>query len=285
MLMPMLSADLFRARRTPELLIAPLIVLLASCYGAFSLIAPASGGSAPALVLLTPGSGLAAPAVAPSITGALGATCLSGGLVPVVGSVAVASFLFQGLASGCSGGLAASGAGRAELIGETLVVSALTGAFLLAVGAAPYLACYALGLIGTPYETSADVGAAWSALALLHVTMCSFLAGSAALLTRRLWAGVASAGLFSSGAADMLLAYALKTVAAGSPVAETIRLLLPDSIADALSASPLDLTANYVGNVALFPAALLIYLGLIAATAAVALAVVRRCDLLCRRSS
>lgn len=285
MLISMLSADFFRARRTPELLLAPLVVLLASMYGGISLCAAISGNSAPVLVLLTPGSGIASLNSAPSITAAIGATCLSGGLVPVVGSVAVAYFLHRGLASGHAGGLVASGAGRGALLAEAFAVSALTSLALLAVGSAPYLACYAFGWIHTSLPTGADAGAIWFALALLHSTFYSFMAGCLVLLARRLWVGVASAALLSSGAADMLLSAALGVAGPGFSAAGTIELLLPDSIMEALCADMLDLSARYVGDVSLLVSAALTYLVLIAIAVAAGVVLVGRCGLLCRRSS
>ncbi|WP_322354683.1 hypothetical protein [Paratractidigestivibacter sp.] len=285
MLISMLSADFLRARRAPELLLAPLVVLLASIYGGFSLYASISGNSAPAFVLLTPGSGIVSLSSAPSITAAIGATCLSGGLVPVVSSVAVAYFLHRGIASGHAGGLVASGAGRRKILAEAFVISALTSLTLLAVGSAPYLACYAFGWIHTSLPTGADVGAIWFSLALLHSTFYSFMAGCLVLLARRLWAGVVSAALLSSGAADMLVSAALGVAGPGFSVAGTIRLLLPDSIMEALCADVLDLTAKYVGGASLLVSAALTYLVLIAIVVAAGIAPVGRCGLLCRCSS
>ncbi|MDO4849972.1 MAG: hypothetical protein Q4B45_09440 [Coriobacteriia bacterium] len=285
MLISVLSADFFRARRTPELLIALLVVLLASIYGGVSLYASVSGSSAPALVLLTPGSGIASMSAAPSITAAIGATCLSGGLVPVVSSVAVACFLYQGLASGHTGGLVSSGVGRGTLLAELFVISMLTSLALLVAGSVPYLACYTSGCIHASFQTTADVGAAWFALALLHTTLYSFVAGCFVLLARRIWVGIAAAVLFSSGAVDMLFSVMLGGMGPGFSAAEAIRLLLPDSIAEALCADALDLTASYVGDVSLLAAATLTYLAFIAAVTAVGIAPGRRCNLLCRPSS
>lgn len=285
MLISVLSADLFRARKTCELLIAPLVVLLVSCYGALSLVMSISGVAAPAFVLLTPGSGLTSPTVAPPITAAIGATCLSGGLVPVVGSVAIAYFLHQGLASGYVGGLVSSGVGRGVLLAEVFVISALMSLALLVAGSIPYLVCYALGLIRTSLQTGVDAGAAWFASMLLHTTLYSYIAGCFVLLTRRLWAGIASAVLLSSGAADMVFSAMLGVVGSRISAVETIRLLLPDSIVETFCADTFDLTARYVGDASLLAAAALTYLVLIAVVAAAGVALSGRCDLLCRHSS
>ncbi len=285
MLTSMLFADYYRARRTPELLLAPLVVLLASIYGGFSLYASISGNSAPAFVLLTPGSGIVSLSSAPSITAAIGATCLSGGLVPVVSSVAVAYFLHQGIASGHAGGLVASGVGRGVLFAEALLISALMSLALLVAGSIPYLVCYALGWIHASLQTGADAGAAWFASMLLHTTLYSYIAGCFVLLTRGLWAGIASAALLSSGAADMLFSAMLGVVGLQSSAAETIRLVLPDSIVEAFCADALDLTARYVGDASLLAVATLTYLALIAFATVVSVALSGRCDLLCRRSS
>ncbi len=285
MLISVLSADLFRARKTRELLIAPLVVLLASCYGALSLVMSISGAAAPAFVLLTPGSGLTNPTVAPPITASIGATCLSGGLVPVVSSVAIAYFLHRGLASGYAGGLVSSGVGRGVLLAEAFAMSALMSLALLVAGSIPYLVCYALGWIHASLQTGADAGAAWFASMLLHTTLYSYVAGCFVLLTRGLWAGIASAALLSSGAADMLFSAMLGVVGLRSSAAETIRLVLPDSIVEAFCADAFDLTARYVGDASLLAAATLTYLALIAFATVVSVALSGRCDLLCRRSS
>lgn len=284
MLIAALSADLYRAVRTPGLLVASVVVLLASCYGAFSLGASILAGFTPGLVLLTPGSGLAAPDVAPSLTGAVGATCLSGGLVPVVSSVLAACFLYQGLASGCLGGLVASGAKRGGLVAEAFAISLVTSALLLVVGSIPYLVCYGLGWIHAPCQTTVAAGAAWFILSSLHITLYSFLSGCLTLLMRRLWAGVASAVVLSSGAMDMLLSVLLGNAARAFPVAKTIRMLLPDSLADSLCASPLNLAAEYAGVTSLLAAAIVVYLVLIAVVAVGALVLGRGCSLICRRS-
>lgn len=279
-LLAMLRADLYRALRTPALLLAPIVVAAMSTYGALSLFAGASGAAMPSLLLLSPGTVAPSFDGIPSITESVGMSGLSGGFLPLVDSLTVVLFLAQGLQSGHYGGVVGAGVSRATLVLEALVISLVTSSVLLAVCFVPYLVGYPLMGASLLSEPDLDALPAWLALAVLHVFLYSFAAGCVTLVTRRRMAGVAASLVVSTGLAEIVLVTVLRRLVAVEPALAELVLVLPDSLAEALCQAPSALSASYLGSASLQLVATVTYVLLASVVGAVSSALLRRVSIL-----
>lgn len=280
MVLTILRADIYRALRSPSLLVALVTVVVLSGYSAFSLFASASGVVTPSLILLSPDSGPAISEGVPSITESVGSLGLSGGFLPVVSSLVVTLFLAQGIRSGYCGGLISAGASRTTLILEALVVSLASSSVLLAACFVPYLAGYAL--MGMWQLSEFDFGAlsVWFALANLHVFLYSFLVGCVTIVTRSRVAGVTVALTVSTGILEMLLVAALRSAGGFELVSSALIPLLPDSIAEAMCQPPAALFYQYVGSATLQIVAMVTYSLLTMVVGVISSALCRRVSIL-----
>lgn len=247
MLISVLRADMFRARRSPSLILAPVVVLALSAYSCFSLFAGASGIVTPSFILLSPDSSSVVSNSIPSITESIGSLGISGGFLPIVSSLVVALFLARGLKSGHYAGIISAGASRTTLVLEALSISIVSSAVLLVACAVPYFVGYVLS--GACLLSSDALGAlpVWLVLASFHIFFYSFLSGCVTLVAQRRAAGIASAAIVSSGVLEMALVALLQPALASSSALATLVLLLPDSIAAAMCQAPVALFEGYVG--------------------------------------
>lgn len=280
MVLTILRADMYRALRSPSLLIALVAVAVLSGYSAFSLFASASGVITPSLILLSPGSGPAVSDGIPSITESVGSLGLSGGFLPVVSSLAVTLFVAQGLQSGYYGGLVSAGASRSSLILVTLVVSLASSSALLAACFVPYFAGYAVMGILPLSEFDSGTLFFWLILADLHVFLYSFLAGCVTVVARRRVAGLVVALVVSTGILEMLLVAALQSMEAFESAAAMLIPLLPDSIVEALCQPSAVLYSQYIGSAALQVVATAVYALLAVSVGGISSALCRKISIL-----